>query len=235
MVDSKKLYKVGVESRFTPLEIKTIFLWDPRGNMKVLIFGNGGHARVVADILTAMSDMTPVGIVYSGPVAEGEMMVGLPVINEGRIPDTVFDVMVVALGDNPQRKKIYERYAGAGVEFVSAIHPSAVIGSNVKIEVGCMVCAGVVINSGSHIACNTILNTGCTVDHDCMVGPNVHIAPGVSIAGAVSIGEGAFLGIGSCCVQERSIGNWATVGAGAAVVRDVAPQTTVVGVPAREL
>jgi acetyltransferase EpsM len=59
------------------------------------------------------------------------------------------------------------------------------------------------------------------------------MAPGVRLAGGVSIGQGAFLGIGSAVVPSVHVGNWATVGAGAAVLQDVPPETTVVGVPAR--
>jgi acetyltransferase-like isoleucine patch superfamily enzyme len=51
----------------------------------------------------------------------------------------------------------------------------------------------------------------------------------------VKVGSLAWLGIGSCVIQGRSIGARATVGAGSVVIRDVEEGVTVVGNPARRL
>ena len=64
---------------------------------------------------------------------------------------------------------------------------------------------------------------------------NVHIAPGVNLAGNVSLGEGVFVGIGSAVVPGISVGDWATLGAGAVVINDIAAHSVAVGVPARIL
>ena len=78
-----------------------------------------------------------------------------------------------------------------------------------------------------------ILNTGATVDHDCVIGDAVHIAPGSHLAGNVTLEEGVFLGIGTVVIPGRRIGAWTRVGAGAAVVHDLAANVTAIGVPAR--
>ncbi len=200
--------------------------------MKILILGNGGHAQVVADILIHADGVEPLGYVCNHDVNGDETVAGLPLMNESALPDTAHDGLVIALGDNRLRQTVYERFVSQDEALVSAIHPSAVIAPDVVIEPGCMICAGVVVNPGSRIRANTILNTGCTVDHHCDVGPHAHIAPGVNLAGNVNVNEGGFMGIGSCAIQGSTIGAWATVGAGGAVIEDVPPLTTVVGVPA---
>lgn len=78
-----------------------------------------------------------------------------------------------------------------------------------------------------------IVNTGATVDHDCVVGDYAHLAPGVHLAGSVRVGEGAFLGIGSVVSPGVRIGRWTTLGAGAVAIRDLADGAVAVGVPAR--
>ena len=80
-----------------------------------------------------------------------------------------------------------------------------------------------------------MLNTGCTIDHDNVVGEGVSIAPGAHTAGHVTIGDGAFIGLGALVIGGVKVGARATVGAGAVVVRDVAEGATVVGNPARPL
>lgn len=201
--------------------------------MKVILIGGGGHAKVVADILSNMPDKNVVGYAALEP---GDGLLAIPFLgDEKKAASTTHDAMVIAIGDNRQRKSIYEALLQRGENMVSAIHPSAIVGQNVTIEPGCMVCAGVVISSGATIKADTILNTGCTVDHDCVVGPHAHVAPGVNLAGSVSVGEGSLLGIGSSIVQNISIGRWATVGAGGVVICDVLDNETVAGVPARRL
>lgn len=51
----------------------------------------------------------------------------------------------------------------------------------------------------------------------------------------MKIGEGAFIGIGSAIIHNRTIGDWVVVGAGAVVIHDILPFETVVGVPAKPL
>ncbi|MNJ71095.1 UDP-N-acetylbacillosamine N-acetyltransferase [compost metagenome] len=81
----------------------------------------------------------------------------------------------------------------------------------------------------------SILNTGCSVDHDCVLGTAVHISPGARLAGGVKVGDLSWVGIGASVRQLVRIGSDVIVGAGAAVTTDVADAQTVVGVPARTL
>ena len=61
----------------------------------------------------------------------------------------------------------------------------------------------------------------------------VSIMPGVNIAGCVFLAEGCYLGTGCSIVQGKNVGKYAKVGAGAVVIEDVPPYSTVVGVPAK--
>jgi serine acetyltransferase len=51
----------------------------------------------------------------------------------------------------------------------------------------------------------------------------------------VKIGCGAFVGVGAKVLQYVSIGDYATVGAGSVVLKDVEPYATVFGIPAKPL
>jgi acetyltransferase EpsM len=89
------------------------------------------------------------------------------------------------------------------------------------------------VQVGAEIGAHTIINNGSGVGHDAQVGDFAHLA--VSHVGAESqVEEGAFLGIGSVVLPRLIVGAWAMVGAGAVVMADVPPGSTVIGNPARE-
>jgi acetyltransferase-like isoleucine patch superfamily enzyme len=90
-----------------------------------------------------------------------------------------------------------------------------------------------VVNADSQIGQGSILNTCCSVDHDCILGEAVHISPGVHLAGDVHVGDRSWIGIGAAVRQGVRIGSGVIVGAGAVVVSDVADGLTVIGVPAK--
>ena len=94
---------------------------------------------------------------------------------------------------------------------------------------GAVVCAGAVI--GRHC----IINTGASIDHECVLGDYCHMAPHATLSGQVHLGEGVIMGVSSCAINCTNIGSWATIGAGAAVVKPIPANCTAVGVPAKPI
>ena len=72
---------------------------------------------------------------------------------------------------------------------------------NARIGRGTVVFAGAVVQPGTDIGQHAILNTGCSVDHDCEIGDFVHVAPGSRVAGTAKIEEGALLGLACGVIQ----------------------------------
>ncbi|HSY13941.1 MAG TPA: acetyltransferase, partial [Verrucomicrobiae bacterium] len=114
-------------------------------------------------------------------------------------------------------------------------HPTAHVGSSVHLERGVIVCVGAVATVDIVIGEFSQLNYGCTVGHEARVGPACLINPGANISGGVELGRSVLVGTGSQVLQYVKVGDEARIGAGAVVTKDVAPATTVVGVPAAAL
>lgn len=205
---------------------------------RILILGAGGHGQVVADILLAIAKKTE-EIIVSGflddnPKSRNQSFLGIPVLGSLQsLPSIPHDGVIVAIGENQTRARIAASLLARQEVLVSAVHPQAVIGTGVRIGAGSMICAGVVVNACTDIGEGVILNTGCTVDHHCVIGSYSHIAPGVHLGGEVIIAECALIGIGAIVLPHRRVGARAVVGGGAAVIDDVPADSRVVGVPAR--
>ena len=205
--------------------------------MDVIIVGAGGHGKVVLDILRAAGAHRPVGFVDADTTLTGSIIGGLEVIGPTntlpKLRQQKVRGAIIAIGDNRTRLRYAAMLREQGFEPINAIHPtasispSATIGSNVVIAAQAAVCVDAQIGN------SVILNTAAVVDHECVVAEGVHIAPGAHLAGRVRVGPCAFIGLGANIIQCLSIGEHATIGAGAVVLADIPPQATAVGVPAR--
>lgn len=207
---------------------------------RVVIVGAGGHGRVVLDILVQARRHHVVAFLDSNRELHGRRMDGVPVLGDlnalahFRREHNIAGA-IVAIGDNGVRRAFADRIESMGIELINAIHPSANLARNVTLGRNVVVAAGAVVCAHCQIGDSVILNTGCIVDHETMVGTAAHVCPGARIAGRVTIESGAFIGIGATVIQMVRIGCEAVVGAGAVVTRNVAPMSTVVGVPARPI
>jgi len=205
--------------------------------MKILILGAGGHAQVVADILFQQkktdSNLQLLGYLDDAPDLVGRTVLNLPVLGAlDRLPMIEHDSIIVAVGANQTRARLFSLLREKGERFANAVHPTATIATEVYLGSGVMICAGVVVNTGSEIGDNVILNTQASVDHHNRIASHAHIAPGVHLGGSVTVGVGGMVGIGASVIPGCTVGSWAVVGAGAAVIHDIPPGATAVGVPA---
>ncbi len=207
------------------------------GNEKgIVVLGAGGHAGVIVDLIEAaarqihaevqvmlLDDCIPAGAIVGGRRVEG--MISDCV----RYPaGTGF---IIGIGDNGLRRKIAAQYE---LNYITLVHPGAVIGGNVRLGKGTVVMAGAVVGCGTHIGEHCIINTGATVDHACILGDFVHISPGAHLGGEVRVGDGSWLGIGSCVRQGIEVGRDIIAGAGAAVVKNIKEKGIYTGIPAKK-
>ncbi len=202
---------------------------------KLIIIGASGHGKVVADIAIKMNKWQ--SITFLDDDESIKASIGLEVIGKTADAFTYKEEadFFVAVGSNTTREKIQEKLIEQGLNVVSLVHPSAVIGTDVEMGIGTAVMAGVVINSSTRIGNGCIINTSSSVDHENVIEDYVHISPGVNMAGTVKVGKGTWLGIGSVVSNNVNVCSGCKVGAGAVVVKDITEPGTYVGVPVRRV
>ena len=204
---------------------------DRRG---VVILGAGGHAKVVIEAFRAAGDH--VSCCLGGP-SDPESLLEVPVIRDEaelpRLKEIGFRRAFIAIGANKVRDRLGRKLEETGFELVSVVHPRAWFSPSARLGRGVVVMAGAVVNACAVIGDLAIINTGSTVDHDCVIGRAAHVAPQCALAGCVSVGDGAMLGVGTKVIPGIRIGADATVGAGSVVVRNINDAALAMGVPAK--
>lgn len=165
--------------------------------MEYLIYGAGGHARVLADLILTINGKI---------IAFIDDHLSLPQLNN--FPVKGYDALhpeaqiVIGVGNNKIRGKI----AGSLHHKAAVIiHPSAIVASDVEIGEGTVILANAVIQTGARIGKHVIINANACVDHDAVIEDFVHICPNVYIGGATVIGRGTTVTAGKIIPRMTKI------------------------------
>ncbi|HUH67183.1 MAG TPA: acetyltransferase [Syntrophales bacterium] len=204
-------------------------------NKNIILFGAGGHGKVVLDVINASAKYSVLGFIDDG--YSHKTFCGLPVFHDPSryIRGSGADVeVIVCVGDNRVRAEKAALLKKMGLRIGRASHPTSVIAADARVGYGTTVMAGAIINTNARIGPLCIINTGAIIDHDCVVGKAVHLCPGVTLAGEVTVGEFSTIYPGAVIGRGVTIGADVTVGAGSVVITNVPDRRFVCGIPAKE-
>ena len=191
----------------------------------VIILGAGGHARVLIECLRTRESVI-LGITDSKR-KEGESFCGVDVLGGDEIIlehpiETIY--LVNGIGQtqkSTKRLEVSQRMRSFGFRFTTIIHPAATVAADVQMAEGVQIMAGAIIQPGTSIGEDSIINTGTLIDHDCTIGTSCHICPGVTLSGGVRVGDRSMICSGSTVIPNRSIGENAVIAAGSIVFVDI--------------
>ena len=143
------------------------------------------------------------------------------------------EVFVCAIGAPEVKKKVCQLLLKRSAEFISLVHPSVIIGENVAIGRGVVLCPRVTLTSDISVGDFVAINCHSSAGHDVLIGDWATISGHCDLTGNTRYGEGAFIATGVRIVPGKSVGGFAYVGAGSVVIRSVAAGQKVFGNPAR--
>ena len=153
-----------------------------------VIYGAGGHARVLKDLVKSIAPSSEVMCFFNDSDLPKEIA-GIRVLpyNSDVHPEAT---LLLGIGSGKVRKSLAEKVSHRMSAF---IHPSAWIADDVEIGEGTVVLPQAVIQSGAKIGKHVVINSHVCVDHDAVVEDYVTSYPGVYIGGEASVGEGCLL------------------------------------------
>jgi sugar O-acyltransferase (sialic acid O-acetyltransferase NeuD family) len=203
---------------------------------QIVIFGAGGHAKVVVDAIEVVGSYEILFLADANPARLGTRLKHYLVRSEKEGLSAGASGLLsafVAIGHNETRKRIAQAAKAGGFRLATVVHRAAVIASDTTLGEGTLVMPASVINASSVIGVNAIINTGAIIEHDCRVGNHTHIAPRATLCGGVEIGDDTLIGAGAIVLPGIKVGARAVVGAGALVLSDVPDGSITKGIPAR--
>jgi len=206
----------------------------------IVIVGAGGFAREVQWLLESGPYMCVNGFLTDDESKWGSTLSRVPILGNIENVSTLIKEKnmeaICGVGSPRLKKRFVERVIAAGLRFSPYVRDiSTRIDSFSNIGKGTVICANSSITCNVDIRNHVNINLNCTVGHDSTIEDYCNLSPGVHISGNVYLETGVDVGTGAVILPGVRIGAWATVGAGAVVTKDVAPGTTVVGIPAKEL
>ncbi|MEC2056060.1 acetyltransferase [Peribacillus psychrosaccharolyticus] len=203
--------------------------------MKIVIVGDGGHSKVITDLITSQKDDQIVGYLddkYQEIFVKNHQFFG-PLSTVHNLRELFNDIKyIVAIGNNVVRKQIVQRLDLPNDYYATLQHKSALVSPSAKIGFGSVIMANTVVNADSQIGNHSIINTGSIVEHDNKLADFVHICPNATLTGSVIIGDGVQIGAGATLIPNVRIREWAIIGAGATVITNIPAYSTAVGTPA---
>ena len=133
--------------------------------------------------------------------------------------------------------------SGTKIWHFSHVMPNCEIGSNCNIGQNVVVSPGVILGKNVKVQNNVSIYTGVTCEDDVFLGPSMVFTNIINPRSAVIrrnqyvktlVKKGASIGANSTIICGNTIGEYALIGAGAVVTKDVLPYALMIGNPARQ-
>ena len=180
----------------------------------VLILGAGGLGREVF-WWAKEAGLDPVGFIDDNPAALGDRTGYAPIV--GGVEEAPLSCPVLcAIGQNAIRRLCVERLADRGARFATLIHPQAKV-------------------LHATLGTGAVLAPFAYVGADARAGDFLRMDTTSFVGGYAVLGNGVTLHTGAQVMPGKRVGDQCTLGAGAVLLSNLHPSSTVFGVPAQKV
>jgi sugar O-acyltransferase (sialic acid O-acetyltransferase NeuD family) len=145
------------------------------------------------------------------------------------------DIFICALGDVKYKKKYVNIILGKNGKFINIIHPTVNLGVNTKIGIGCIICPFTYISNDVTIGNFNTIQSHSAIGHDSSIGNFNQINALTFFGGFTTLGDDITVNPGAAVLPKTTIGDGAILGINSTILKQVKPNTTVFGTPAKEI
>lgn len=205
---------------------------------RMLILGIGHNTAVYIE-LAELLGYDLLGLYHYKEGMTGQTFCGYPILGTN---DELFAKAELSqysfglsMGDSSIRVNLAHKIRERNGNVPTMIHPSASVSRFASLADGVVVHSQATIQSNVTVKQDSVVSFNSGITHDAKIGEGVYVA-GSSIVGAYTcIGRNAFIGMGAVIISSKvkTIGEFAVIGAGAVVTKDVEDYIIVAGNPAK--
>ncbi|MCX5811401.1 MAG: acetyltransferase [Proteobacteria bacterium] len=194
----------------------------------LILFGGGGHCRSCIDVIEAENLFRIAGIVDVEEKLHQKVLGYEIFTTEDDLPGLVkkFRYFFITIGQIESAEVRIEKFNNLkqlGALFPVIISPKAHVSKHSVINEGTIIMHNAIVNTDAQVGRNCIINTGAIIEHDVVIGDHCHISTAAVVNGGTKIGAKTFLGSNSATKQYIEIGEGAFVKSGVTVSADVGP------------
>jgi len=143
------------------------------------------------------------------------------------------DALLLAIGIPQIRREVAESLLAKGAEFLTLVHPTAIVAPTASIGSGSILCPYAIVSDASSAGRFVLLNYQSSLGHDAAAGNFAVLSPYAALGGGASIGEDVFMGMHSSVGPGKNVGARSKVSANSCALTDAPADSLVFGSPGR--
>lgn len=209
----------------------------PADCRRILIVGAGGFGREVAE--WARQTWPDKAHLLAGMLSEDAGCLagtGCPLAIVGRPSDfepLAGDCLLLGIGIPRVRRRVTESLLARGAQFLTLVHPTAVVADSARLGTGVVICPHAVVSVDTRLGDFAVLNYHTSLGHDASVGDYSVLSPYATLGGSAAVGEDVFLGLHATVGPRISVGDRVVISANSCALSPVLADSLVYGVPGR--
>lgn len=180
---------------------------------KLLLVGAGGFGRVVLEHASALYDCAFLDD-GDATIVDGVHVIGKASEMASFYPE--YKLLLVTIGNNKLRERLYTEAAAIGFAFPNIIHPSAYISPRAHIGSGCVILNNAVVQNNATCGDGCILNPGVELHHDSMIGSYCLIYTNSVVRSLTNVGDRVWIGSTATVLTSSVVPDDTTIGDGEA-------------------
>lgn len=145
------------------------------------------------------------------------------------------DRFLFAIGDIDTKKHIVVNLKKKGAQFLTLVHPTAIVVSTARIGEGVIVCPLCLVSDNVRLDDFVMMNAYADCGHDAKVGKYCILSSYAAVMGFSILEDEVFLGTHATVIPGKRVGYKSKVSANSVVMRNVPPNKMVFGVPGKAI